>query len=408
MKKSLLALAVIGAFTGSAFAADNVQLYGIIDMGVAHYTGVKPSAGTGSASFTGLQSGIQSPSRIGLKGTEDLGGGLKAIFNAETGFCAAGQNVTGGNSSGYCSGGGFMQRQAYVGLTGGFGTVVAGRLYNPAYNNQVAIDPFAYGLTGSIGNTSLIAQNGVANLSRADQTLAYVTPDFSGFNATLAYTFNVGSAAQPLVTSVIPPVPSTTGNAGNPGNNPGTSRAIWLSGNYNNGPITAGVDYSQISNMQNFGATAGVLNADGTVKTPAAASPFSVGAKLKMYDIFGGYDFGIAKVVGLYSNLKVDGMSGSQKQWMLGATVPVGPGAVLASYSVYKNDMGSPASAPQAKQAAIGYTYALSKRTNLYTSYSHISNSNGAAIVANSNASTNAGVVNTGSNGFALGIRHKF
>jgi predicted porin len=369
MKKSLLALAVIGAFTGSAFAADSsVQLYGIIDMGVAHYTGVKPSAGTGTASFTGLQSGIQSPSRIGLKGSEDLGGGLSAIFNAETGFCAAGTNVTGGNSSGYCSGGGFMQRQSYVGLTGSFGTVVGGRLYNPAYNNQVAIDPFGYGLTGSIGNTSLLAQNGVANLSRANQTLAYITPNFSGFNATLAYTFNVGGATDPI---------NTAGS---------TSRAYWLSGNYNNGPITAGVDYSQISNMQNFG--------------------LSQGAKVKMYDLFGGYDFGIAKVVGLYSNLKADGISGSQKQWMLGATVPVGPGAILASYSVYKNQMAG--GSAQAKQAAIGYTYSLSKRTNLYTSYSHISNSNGAAIVANSNASTNLGVANTGSNGFALGIRHKF
>ncbi|MBN2692447.1 MAG: porin, partial [Burkholderiaceae bacterium] len=171
-----------------------------------------------------------------------------------------------------------------------------------------------------------------------------------------------------------------------------TSRAVWLSGNYNNGPITAGVDYSQISNGQNF----------------VALSTLTGSPKIKMYDIFGGYDFGIAKVVGLYSNLKVDSISGSQKQWMLGATVPVGPGAILASYSVYKNDMGSPSAAPQAKQAAIGYTYSLSKRTNLYGSYSHISNSDGAAIVANSNASTNAGVANTGSNGFALGIRHKF
>ena len=390
MKKSLLALAVIGAFTGSAFAADSVQLYGIIDMGVAHYTGVKPSAGTGDASFTGLQSGIQSPSRIGLKGSEDLGGGLKAIFNAETGFCAAGTNVTGGDSGGYCSGGGFMQRLSYVGLTGDFGTVVAGRLYNPAYNNQVAIDPFGYGLTGSIGNTSLLAQNGVAILSRANQTLAYVTPNFSGFNATLAYTFNIGTGNQAIAT------------------NGSTSRAVWLSGNYNNGPITAGVDYSQISNMQNFPVTKISLQPDGTYQKTTNNAAFANGAKLKMYDIFGGYDFGIAKVVGLYSNLKVDGISGSQKQWLLGATVPVGPGAVLASYSVYKNDMGSPASAPQAKQAAIGYTYALSKRTNLYTSYSHISNSNGAAIVANSNASTNVSVPNTGSNGFALGIRHKF
>ena len=372
MKKSLIALAVLGAFAGTASAADSVQLYGIIDMGVAHYTGVQPSGtGTGTASFTGLQSGIQSPSRIGLKGKEDLGGGLSAIFNAETGFCAAGTNVTGGNSSGYCSGGGFMQRQAYVGLTGGFGTVVGGRLNNPAYDNQIAFDPFAIGMTGSYGNVSLLNKNGVANLYRADQTLAYVSPDFAGFKGTAAYTFNVGGANNPI---------NTAGS---------TSRAIWLSGNYNNGPIMAAVDYSQISNMENLGA-------------------FNSGSKLKMYDLYAGYDFGIAKVTGLYSNLKVDGISGSQKSYMLGATVPVGPGAVLVSYGVYKNGMGSPASEPQAKQAAIGYTYSLSKRTNLYGSYSHISNSNGANFVANSNASTNVGVANTGSNGFALGIRHKF
>ena len=377
MKKSLLALAVIGAFTGSAFAADSsVQLYGIIDMGVAHYTGVAPSnTGTApgtTASFTGLQSGIQSPSRIGLKGKEDLGGGLSAIFNAETGICAAGTNVTGGNSGGYCSGGGFMQRQAYVGLTGGFGTVVGGRLNNPAYDNQIAYDPFAIGLTGSYGNLSLLNKNGVANLYRADQTLAYVSPNFAGFTGTAAYTFNVGNAANPI---------NTAGS---------TSRAVWLSGNYSNGPIMAAVDYSQISNMENLGAA------------------FNSGSKLKMYDLYGGYDFGIAKVTALYSNLKVDGISGSQKSWMLGATVPVGPGAILASVGEYKNGMGSPASEPTAKQYAIGYTYSLSKRTNLYTSYSHIANSNGANFVANSNASTNLGIANANSNGFALGIRHKF
>ncbi|MBN2692892.1 MAG: porin, partial [Burkholderiaceae bacterium] len=94
-KKSLIALAVVGAFSGSAFAADSVQLYGLIDMGVGHFTGIAPSNNTSAApgstaSYTGLMSGVVAGSRIGLKGTEDLGGGLKAIFKAETGFCPAG------------------------------------------------------------------------------------------------------------------------------------------------------------------------------------------------------------------------------------------------------------------------------------------------------------------------------
>ena len=117
MKKSLLALAVFGAFSGAAFAQSNVQLYGIIDLGVTHFTGLKPASGTGTVSSTGLSSGAQSPSRIGVKGTEDLGGGLKVFFTAETGFCSAGTNsaaltTAGANPSNFCSGGGFMQRQA--------------------------------------------------------------------------------------------------------------------------------------------------------------------------------------------------------------------------------------------------------------------------------------------------------
>ena len=85
MKKSLIALAVLGTFgMGAAQAADTVQLYGIIDLGVAHFNN------DGAGSVTKLGTGGQSGSRIGLKGTEDLGGGLSAFFQAETGFCANG------------------------------------------------------------------------------------------------------------------------------------------------------------------------------------------------------------------------------------------------------------------------------------------------------------------------------
>jgi predicted porin len=113
-----------------------------------------------------------------------------------------------------------------------------------------------------------------------------------------------------------------------------------------------------------------------------------------------------------YEDAKQDYYSGDQKFWMLGATVPVGPGAILVSYSQLKNSLvlqGSTApAAGTAKQYALGYTYSLSKRTNLYTSYAHISNDVGTAFAVGSATDSFAGVAGQGSSGFALGIRHQF
>ncbi|OYV29467.1 MAG: porin [Thiomonas sp. 20-64-9] len=373
MKKSLIALAVVGAFTSSAFAeGSNVQLYGIIDLGVTHFTGLRPSSGTGTVSSTGLDSGGQSSSRIGLKGSEDLGGGLKAIFQAETGFCAAGtnQNIngTGGNSNGYCSGGGFMQRTSIVGLTGGFGTVVAGRMNTPLWNDEIAADPFGAGLTGNIDNIS-----NVRSVQRANQTVAYVSPDLMGFTGTAVYSFAPTSA---------------TVNLAQGGS---TTRAWELNGAYKNGPMFATLDYLRITNINGLTANSSSGNAD------------------KHWQVTGGYDFGIAKVTGLYQDLKVDASSGKRTVWMLGASVPVGAGAVLASYGQVKDTISNPDTGNNtAKQYAIGYTYSLSKRTNLYTSYSHISNDTNTALAVGDSSTANLGVAGQSSSGFALGIRHKF
>ena len=387
MKKSLLALAVFGAFSGAAFAQSNVQLYGIIDLGVTHFTGLKPASGTGTVSSTGLSSGVQSGSRIGVKGTEDLGGGLKAFFTAETGFCAAGTNQdtytvgaagTPGapGSQTFCTGGGFMQRQAFAGLAGSFGSLSLGRQYTPIFMNEANMDPFGFGLTGDIANLSLVGRYG---LYRANQSVAYVTPDMSGFKGTVAYSFAPGN-------------PGTVPTASGAGSN--VSRGISLNGQYGNGPITAGLNYSQITNLY-LNPTTGVN--DG---------------KLKGWQLYGAYDFGVAKVSGVYEDAKQDYYSGDQKFWMLGATVPVGPGAILVSYSQLKNSLvpqGSTApAAGTAKQYAIGYTYSLSKRTNLYTSYAHISNDVGTAFAVGSSTDSFAGVAGQGSSGFALGIRHQF
>ena len=116
MKKSLLALVALGAFAGAAHAQSSVTLYGIIDEGFIFNNNAK------GGHLYGLSSGVMQGSRFGLRGTEDLGGGLKAIFVLENGFDV--------NSGRLGQGGLMFGRQAYVGLSSQFGTVTLGRQYD--------------------------------------------------------------------------------------------------------------------------------------------------------------------------------------------------------------------------------------------------------------------------------------
>lgn len=126
MKKSLLALAVLGAFAGAASAQTNVTIYGVVDAGITHENGA-------AGSVTKLATGVQSGNRLGFKGTEDLGGGLKANFQIENGF-----NLDTGTQRQ----GALFGRQAYVGLSGNFGAINLGRQYNPVFNALDSIDPW--------------------------------------------------------------------------------------------------------------------------------------------------------------------------------------------------------------------------------------------------------------------------
>jgi len=401
-KKSLIALALVGAFSGPAFAADSVQLYGIIDMGITHYSGLKPSnalslpAGT-TTSYTGLSSGVVAGSRIGLKGTEDLGGGLKAMFQAETGFCAAGTNQTGTGGSAYCTGSGFMGRTTMLGLQGSFGTVKMGHYFTSMFTNEVNYDPFQAGFTGAYSNLSL-GINGlntdgskVANASqylvRSNQTITYISPSLAGLTVQADYSFNDGGATDPL----------------DQGKN--TTKLWSINGNYAFGPATVGANYSKVTNV-----------------TTAPSATVASGA-YKVWQLFGSYDLKMAKLSAIYERGTADYFSGNDSSWLLGASVPVGPGAVMVSYSQYGTSLaptGTSLSTSKAKQYAIGYTYNLSKRTMLYTSFAHMSNDSevksaagvvtatGTALAVNDATNFSAGVTGQGSNGFAVGILHSF
>ncbi|MBU6514218.1 MAG: porin, partial [Betaproteobacteria bacterium] len=296
-----------------------------------------------------------------------LGGGLSTIFDVETGFCANG-NTGAAGSSAYCTGGpggpGFMGRQAWVGLKGDFGTVQAGRQYTLTFDDQANIDPFGYGLTGSISNFGTV---GVP--ARASQVIGYTSPNLSGFTVAAQYMFGAGmqyAAADQY---------KATGGYN-------------LQAGYANGPIGVTLSYLRANDP----------NGNAFVKDT---------------EISGSYNFGVAKVVGYYSQNKPDASAvasgvnlDNRKAYMLGVTVPVGPGSILASYTHLKDDTVTNGGA---KQYAVGYTYSLSKQTNLYASYAHISNDSAAKYAVGD--STDAGFAPTAggsSSGLGFGIRHQF
>ena len=390
--KSLLASAVFLACAGSAMAAgDSVQLFGTIDVGVTHLTGVRPaeSYGPGTVSVTSLSSGVQTPSHFGMRGSEELGGGLRLLFDLETGFCATGINQNAStlgasgsgsppNSNGYCRGVGFMQYRSVVGLRGDFGTVLGGRMTTPQYDNEAYyIDPFGWGTTGTAGNLSLIP---LMSDLRMSQTVLYRTPDLAGFTGKAAYSF--------APATILGTLPTTSG--------PGSAvpRGWALDGRYETGGFRAGLSYLKLTNVASDQATSPTTGAN------------------TLAQVYGGYDFGVAKVTAEYARLAMDFNPGSAHFALLGLKVPLGAGAVLASYSQNVSTMDTTAIGRQvARQYALGYTYSLSRRTNLYTSYARITNTRDSWFgvgTATDYGGENDASPGATAGGFALGIRHRF
>ncbi len=132
MKKSVLSLAVLAAFAigGAAHAQSNVQVYGLIDAGIESLNHASATQG----SVVKVISGGKNTSRWGFRGTEELGGGLKAVFGLEGGIL-----LDTGNADGA-----LFKRQAYVGLDGSFGRVIIGRSFTTTYDFVILFDPLGY------------------------------------------------------------------------------------------------------------------------------------------------------------------------------------------------------------------------------------------------------------------------
>jgi predicted porin len=354
MKQRLVAYAVLMLGTNAALAQSNVTIYGILDAAIVGESG-------GTNSMTKLTSGAASASRIGFRGTEDLGDGMQAFFTLETGAKIDTGELDATNT--------IFNRQAFVGLKTQAGSVALGRQYTPYHLALVqAVDPFGTGYAGTSKN--LLPDNGT-NV-RASNSISYASPKLQGVNVDLFY-----SAGEQSVISA--------------------GRQVGAGLNYANGPLSLRLVY----NARNSDVAATGVSHD-------------LGRNI----LFGGhYDF---KVVQVYAGFEVDKGFNSAPLWnannpyggvkptastdgrdyILGLKAPIGVGSLM--FSVQHKDDRTVFN-QDASEIGIGYLYNLSRRTGLYAAYGHIWNHNGAGYTVGNN--TESG---TGSSACNLGMRQTF
>ena len=368
MKKSLIALAVLAA-SGAAMAQSSVTLYGVADAAVTYVNGLD--------NWTGLSSGANKTSRLGFRGVEDLGGGLKANFVLEGGF-----NLdTGDGKSGGATDSGFQfKRQSTVGLAGNFGEVRLGRELTAAYNATARYDVF-----GNVGiaHSQLWDDDGknratrtfddryrYTTNSRVSNAITYVSPDFSGFKVAANYGF--GEIA---------------------GKN---SDGRYFGGGltYDNGPLSLG------------------LGAERMNKGDGAAMQAQASHDITAWSLGGSYDLGVAKLLAAYrqstaKDVAILGATSDLKNrgYMLAVTAPVGPGLVRAAYNRYEAKFDGEKGVTD--QFGLGYVYNLSKRTSVYGTYAYIKNKNDNAL--NLTVNSSSGVKSNGSQqAVQVGVTHAF
>jgi predicted porin len=348
MKKSLLALAVLGAFAGAASAQSSVTIYGVVDASVS-------SIDNGADRAVALDDGNNAASRIGFKGVEDLGNGLKAEFLLENGF-----DVSNGNAKKVSGNVGAFSRLAFVGLGGSFGTVRLGRQNSQVKELMLKIDPFG---SGGMANGIDFVNGGLPE--RVSNQITWTSNNYSGFDATLGYVF---------------------------GETPGDSsanRGYGLRIGYANGPLDVQFGY----NHQNQ-------------NDPAVAAPTDADTKDAVLGAT--YNFGAFKLHGMFGEKKQDAFDGAPdykiRSYLIGATVPFGASKIRAEY--IRNDNRDLDNADN-NIAALSYSYSMSKRTTLYATYAHISNDDNSSM-GFGGALDDGALPGQTASGVAVGVQHNF
>lgn len=373
MQKKIIALAVAGLVSGAAFAQSNVTIYGIVDVGVTYVDADGKNGGWA------VDNGLLSGSRLGFKGTEDLGGGLKAVYTLE--YMLQPDDNTGLGATGPWTGS--FSRQTYAGFSSDkWGTVVAGRLQGAGYNFTCSYNPVAGSAFDTIGKLALTTTLSCGSGGRSNNAVAWVSPNWSGFSLE----YNHARLTEEATRGIAVASPAAGAN-----DNIDDNYANLFAGTYANGPLKIGGIYSNVSRRMN-----------NTVGTNNDITEWGLG---------GEYDFKVAKIFGSYVDQDVDNTPASSgKKWQLGVSFPVfTAGSIALSYA----DSDVDAANADASAYAILFTYNLSKRTTLYTGYSAVNNDGVASargIVTASSATTGIGQPRFDGNAsvFAAGVRHSF
>ena len=372
MKKSLIALAVAGVVAAPAFAAtSNVDVYGIMNIAVES-ADMSATGGVNNNQRDNMAV-VDNVSRIGFKGSEDLGGGMKALWQIESALSANpvnhGATPAAAGSAGV-GGATLAGRNTFIGLAGDFGTVLMGRHDTPYKLGTGSLDIFGdtiadyNGGSGAASGHSRLADSILAGAhdARSPQAVAYVSPTWSGFHF----------AAAAIMTNA---------NANGQNTTAGSDSAldgVSVTGVYVNGPLFASLSYQKVDDADSF------LGTTGTDKSTAT--------KLGL-----GYTFGDAKVGFAYEKVGIDVTAGgkiSRDAWLINGVYNMGPIALKAQYGDV--DYGKLANGTSSKQWALGADYNLSKRTTAYVVY------------ADSELKVTAPAFKVDVDGWNIGVKHSF
>ena len=365
MQKKIISMAIAGLVSSFAFAQTNVTVYGIIDQGYAF------SAGKNAVGDKIKRNGIDdggtgglNGSRLGFRGEEALGNGLKTIFTVEYGFNA--DTYTPALPGTVAVSPLTNMRQSWVGLSGNFGAVTMGRQYAPS--GRVGLgEGSANGLIGyGAANTftgQFVAIDNAGNNSRINNSIAYASPVMSGFQAHAIYGFGeqVRSSFDDSFTD---------------------QSFIGVGGSYGNGPVKLAAVYQKRLADDN------IANNDGVAA----------------WGVLGSYDFKVVKLHATYWREKDERTVNEQtkKLWALGVSAPVfSAGRASLEYSQFKNDDINDG---KAKGLTLSYVHDLSKRTAVYATLTRINNDDGLNLARNLAGMGNGENVTQ----FSTGIRHMF
>jgi len=346
--KKLSTFALLAAASAAASAQSNLTLFGVIDVNVR-------AVNNGDGTLKSVSNGGLNRSRLGFRGLEDLGGGLQAGFWLETGI-----NPDTGTQQDSTR---FWNRRTTVSLMSqSIGEIRLGRDYTPTYSSYSNFDTFGSNGIAAVDKffpTNLSAVGAgtptIDTETRADNLVSYFTPrNLGGFYGQASVAAGEGVSGKRYY----------GGRAG-----------------YAAGPVEVSVAYGQ------------------TKVTPTVAGGEE---KVQLWNLGGSYDFGPAKLLGIYGQTKYNDLK--LDVFEIGTQVPLGLGVIRASY-VHANAKGVGIDDNDADQIALGYVHNLSKRTALYGTAARVKNKGNATFAL---ATTPAMLAGHNSKGAEFGIRHAF